>query len=266
MAKRVVTIALVALIVLGGAIAYAFLKSPAEASAPIQAIPLAGEPTTAATATATTPAVAAPAAATASAAGGEPTTTTATAPTAAASGAAGRTTFTIVQEESAARFVIDEVLNGAPKTVVGETDQVAGQLAVDPAAPAGAQVGTIQVNARTLATDSEQRDRALKNQVLQTNQHEYITFAPTAVAGLPDQLGSGETATFQIVGELTIRGVTRPVTFEASVTPLSDSRLAGQASTTIRYADWGVSVPPVPFVASVDDEIRIELDFVATAQ
>ncbi len=262
MAKRVVTIALVALIVLGGAVAYAFLKSPAEASAPIQAIPLAGEPTAtateatgaASTATATTPAVVAPA------------TTMASAPAATVSGAPGRTTFTIVQEESAARFVIDEVLNGAPKTVVGATDQVAGQLAVDPATPAGAQVGTIQVNARTLATDSEQRDRALKNQVLQTNQHEYITFAPTAVEGLPDQLGRGETATFRIVGELTIRGVTRLVTFEASVTPLSDSHLTGQARTTIRYADWGVSVPPVPFVASVDDEVRIELDFVAVAQ
>ena len=61
MAKRVVAIALVALIVLGGVIAYAFLKSPAEASVPIQAIPLAGEPTGTAAATATTPAVATPA-------------------------------------------------------------------------------------------------------------------------------------------------------------------------------------------------------------
>jgi hypothetical protein len=33
--------------------------------------------------------------------------------------------------------------------------------------------------------------------------------------------------------------------------PEADGSLSGSASSTIGYADWGVSIPSVPFVASV---------------
>ena len=38
-----------------------------------------------------------------------------------------------------------------------------------------------------------------------------------------------------------------------------------QASTTIDYADWGISIPSVPFVASVGDQVALQFDFGATA-
>ena len=152
-----------------------------------------------------------------------------------------------------------------PKTVIGTTDQVAGQLAVDPTALGSAQVGTILVNARTLATDDAQRNRALQNWILTTDQDEYIAFTPTALQGLPASTTLGQSYTFQMSGQLTIRNVTRDVTFDVTVTPLSARQLAGSASTTIRYADWNISIPQVPFVASVSDQVRLELDFVASA-
>ncbi|HXV71533.1 MAG TPA: hypothetical protein VEB69_09045 [Acidimicrobiia bacterium] len=43
--------------------------------------------------------------------------------------------FEIDQTRSTARFEIDEVLNGSPKHVVGTTDQVVGQILVDPSDP-----------------------------------------------------------------------------------------------------------------------------------
>ncbi|HYN89054.1 MAG TPA: YceI family protein, partial [Ardenticatenaceae bacterium] len=172
--------------------------------------------------------------------------------------------FEIQQEGSQARYVIDEVLRGAPTTVVGSTNQVAGQIAVDPANRT-AQVGTILINARTFATDESRRDNAVQNRILLTNQYEYITFAPTAIAGLPDSAGVGESYTFRVTGDLTIRDVTRPVTFDVTVTALSESQLEGSARAAIRYADWGISIPQVPFVASVADEVQLELDFVAGA-
>jgi polyisoprenoid-binding protein YceI len=157
------------------------------------------------------------------------------------------------------------VLRGEPFTVVGETDQVAGQFAVDLGDFDAAQLGVVQINARALATDSSQRDRAVQNQVLLTNEHEYITFTPTALVGLPTELAVGETAAFQAVGDLTIRGVTRPATFEVSLTPASDGRLTGSATTTVRFADWGITIPSVPMVTGVSDEARLELTFEATA-
>ena len=176
--------------------------------------------------------------------------------------AAGRT-FAIDPTESQARFVIDEVLRGAPKTVVGATDQVAGQLVVDPTDPDQAQVGTILINARTFATDSTQRDRAIQNVILQTAEHEYITFAPRELVGLPDRAEVGQPFTLQILGDLTIRGVARPATFEATVTPESTERLRGSAVTTIRYADWGIGIPQVPAVTGVAEQVQLQLDFVA---
>lgn len=155
-------------------------------------------------------------------------------------------------------------MNNAPKTVIGTTDQVAGQIAVDPSEPSNTQVGVIQVNARTLTTDSDFRNRAIKNAILETDTYEFITFTPTQIVGLPQSGMVGQSYTFQIVGDLTIKDVTRQVTFDVTANPVSETRLEGTASTTIAYADYGITIPSVPAVASVEDSVRLELDFVAT--
>jgi polyisoprenoid-binding protein YceI len=173
--------------------------------------------------------------------------------------------YDIQSSTSDASFTINEVLSGSPKTVVGTTDQVAGQIALDPDDTSTAQVGTIVIDARTLATDDSARNLALRNVILNTNQYEYITFTPTDISGLPDSLALGQSYPFQISGDLSIAGVTQPAVFEATLTRTADDTLEGSASTTIDYADWGVSIPSVPFVASVDNQVSLNLDFQAVA-
>ncbi len=253
---------------------YAYLKPTAEASGPIQAIPIAVATATAAPAvqvdpTTETNVAALPSPTTEEAPEVAVTEATSTeeaaAPTEAAAEAAAPTVFEIQQGASQARYIIDEVLRGNPVTVVGSTDQVAGQIAVDPSNPSATQLGTIQVNARTFATDESRRDSAVQNRILLTNEYEYITFEPTALVGLPESGAVGQSYTFQIVGNLTIRDQSHEVTWDATVTPVSATTLQGSASTTIAYAEWGVSIPSVPFVANVGDQVRLELDFTATA-
>jgi polyisoprenoid-binding protein YceI len=157
------------------------------------------------------------------------------------------------------------VLNGSPKTVVGTTNQVAGEIAIDPSDPTKSRVGIIQVNARTLTTDSGMRNRAIKNRILHTDQYELITFTPKQIVGLPEQGRVGESYSFQMIGDLTIRDVTREVTFDVTVNPVSETRIEGTAQTTIRHADYGITIPSVPQVANVSPEVRLELDFVAAA-
>lgn len=178
---------------------------------------------------------------------------------------AANTTYTIDQASSKATFTIDEVLNGSPVTVVGTTDQVAGEIATTLTAPSTAQVGTIQINARTLTTDSDQRNNAIKNMILKTNDYEYITFVPTSLVGLPATATVGQSYTFQIVGQLTMVGQTHEATFDVTVTPTADGQLQGTAATTISYADWGISVPNVPIVTGLADTVTLNLNFVATA-
>jgi polyisoprenoid-binding protein YceI len=177
----------------------------------------------------------------------------------------GAAMFAIVQTESEARFTLGEILAGQPKIVIGVTDQIAGEIAVDPEKPTEAQIGTIRVNARTLVTDNEFRNRAIRNRILETDAHEFITFTPAEITGLPESVSTGESFSIEVSGGLTIRQVTKQVTFAVNVTPISETRLEGLASTAIRYADYDITIPSVPRVAGVDDEVLLELDFVAAA-
>jgi polyisoprenoid-binding protein YceI len=173
--------------------------------------------------------------------------------------------FSIVQAESQARFTLDELLRGAPKTVVGVTDQVAGEFSVDFENPANSQVGLIQVNARTLVTDSDFRNRAIKNEILDTGEFEFISFQPTLISGLPESVAVGETITFEVEGELTIRDISNPVSFDVSISMASETTLNGYASTIVARADYDLQIPSVPNVADVDEEVLVEIEFVASA-
>jgi polyisoprenoid-binding protein YceI len=65
------------------------------------------------------------------------------------------------------------------------------------------------------------------------------------------------------LGNLTVRDVTRKATFDAEVTPISTTELQGSAFTIILYKDYGIQIPSVTSVAGVDEDVRLEIDFVA---
>lgn len=169
----------------------------------------------------------------------------------------------IEQGESEARFLIGEILRGQENTVVGATDQVAAEIAVDFDNPAASQLGEVRVNARTFVTDNSLRNRAIANRILDAGSFEFVTFSPTNISGLPESVTFGDSFEVQIVGDLTIKDITNEVTFEATITPVSEERLEGFASTTISWADFGLSIPNVPQVAGVDEELTLEIEFVA---
>jgi polyisoprenoid-binding protein YceI len=172
--------------------------------------------------------------------------------------------YAIDAEQSVAQFSIFEELRGAPVTVLGTTSEVAGEIAVDFGTPANSRVGVIVINAGTFATDNEFRNRAIRGEILETNTYEFIEFRPTEVSGLPDTLTVGEAITFQVTGELQIRDVVQTVTFEVTATATSETQLEGTATTTITREQYGLTIPSVPGVANVADEMPLELRFVAT--
>jgi polyisoprenoid-binding protein YceI len=175
--------------------------------------------------------------------------------------------FRISQDESQVEYNIFEVLNGADKTVVGTTSQVAGDILVNLDEPAQSEIGDIQINARTFATDETRRDNSVARFILQSESdaNEFITFSPTSLSGLPDNIQVGDTVTFQITGNLTIAGTTQSVTFDVNATLESDNRLVGQAESTVLRSDYNLTIPDVPFVANVGDEITLRLNLVANA-
>jgi len=171
--------------------------------------------------------------------------------------------FQISQEESQASFNIFEELRGQPKDVIGTTNQIAGEIALDANDLSTAQVGAIQVNARTLVTDDDRRNQAIRNRILNTDNYEFITFTPTQISGLQGTAAVGQEFTFQIAVDLTIRDVTKPVVFDVTAQLVTEDKLIGSAVTTIQRGDFNIVIPSVPFVANVGEEITLEINFVA---
>lgn len=185
------------------------------------------------------------------------------APTEAPAGTAA--VFTIDQAASQVRFQLDEDLRGVRTTVIGTTDQVAGQLSLNLADLSQTQVGIIQINARALATDNNFRNRAIQNEILDTGAFEFITFTPTGIEGLPASAAVGQTVSFTLVGDLTIRDVTLPATFAVEATAVSETQITGTATAVVNRADFGLDIPSVPNVANVEEEVELYIDFTANA-
>jgi polyisoprenoid-binding protein YceI len=179
----------------------------------------------------------------------------------------GAVTLVILPEESEARFIIDEILNGADKQVVGVTNAVEGSITADQADPGSVSVSPIKVDLSNLTTDNSFRNRAIKDLILQTGDpvNQFATFEPTGYSGLPETITIGEPFSFQITGDLTIHGVTNQETFDVTATPVSETRLEGTATLAdLTYADYGVKILRLPAqVASVEDTVTLELFFVA---
>jgi polyisoprenoid-binding protein YceI len=138
-----------------------------------------------------------------------------------------------------------------------------GHARVDTAVPANSSV-TIQVDAESFQvrqgtggvkplTDADRAEisKTLK-QVLHTAQHPTITFRSRRV--------DGSAGSFTLDGELTIMGITRPVTIQGGVT---DGRVAGGASVV--QSRWGIRPYSAFFGAlRLRDEVKVDFDVALT--
>ncbi|MEP6985462.1 MAG: YceI family protein [Chloroflexota bacterium] len=184
---------------------------------------------------------------------------------AAAQSAAAGTLYRIGTTGSQVSFTLTEELRGTPTTVVGTTDQVAGDIFVDFTTPTNSKMGVININARTLVTDQESRNRALRSNILQSanDKYQFITFTPTSITGLPDKVAMGTTINFKVIGDLKIRDIVQSVTFDVSVTATADS-LTGSATTQVTRDMYNLQIPNAPGVANVSNDVTLDIKFTAS--
>jgi polyisoprenoid-binding protein YceI len=166
-------------------------------------------------------------------------------------------------EASSATFRIDEELRGSPVTVVGTSGIVLGRIEIDPDDLSNSQIGEILINARDFETDSGLRNRAIRGPILDTEAFEFISFVPSSIEGLEGSASVGDELSFTVSGDLTIRDITQPVTFEVDAVLTSGSTIEGTATTVVERGPFGLVIPSVPSVANVAEEVPLSLDFVA---
>jgi polyisoprenoid-binding protein YceI len=190
-----------------------------------------------------------------------------TAPAAPASAPAGAAplTFQISQAASKATFRVREQLAGRqlPNDAVGTTSDVTGQLSIRPDGAVVADASKISVNLRTLATDNRMRDDYIKQNTLQVNRFPTAEFVPTKAEGIPSPLPASGEHTFKLTGMMTMRGVQKEVTWDVTA-KRNAGQLEGKATTAVKFGDFGMTPPRVASVLSITDEIRLELDLVAS--
>ncbi len=163
---------------------------------------------------------------------------------------------------TAARYRVRERLVGhdLPNDAVGETKALAGAIAFDSSGKVIRQASKFTVNAATFVSDKDRRDGFVRGRLLESDSYPEAVLVPTAVSGITLPLPTSGSKPFEMTGDLTVRGVTRPTTWKGTAL-FQEGRVTGSAATAFTFADVSMEQPRVPVLLSVADTIRLEIDF-----
>jgi hypothetical protein len=181
---------------------------------------------------------------------------------AAATKAATPIRFTVGPTGNEARYRVNEVLMGAtlPNDAVGKTSEVTGTILAYPDGRIVKDSSRIVVNLKNLKSDKDRRDGFLQRRTLETEKYPTVELVPTAIRGFNGALPASGAATFELLADMTMRGVTHPTVWKVSARAEGQD-VAGTATTAFTFKDVNLDQPKVPVVLSVADTIKLEYDF-----
>jgi polyisoprenoid-binding protein YceI len=148
-------------------------------------------------------------------------------------------------------------------TVKGRFADVRGTITIDDARPDHSAV-EVTLDAKSLDTRSEDRDKHLRSaEFLDVAKFATLTFKSRRIEGASNQQGKS----FKVTGDLTIRGVTREVTFVTTYEgrgrdPWGGERVSFSADTKIDRSDFGLTWNAALETGGVlvSNEIKIHID------
>jgi len=68
-----------------------------------------------------------------------------------------------------------------------------------------------------------------------------------------------------MTGDLKIRDVTKSVTFDVTAQGSSLTQISGTAKANVNRSDYNLTIPSVPNVANVGEQVALQIDFVAAS-
>jgi polyisoprenoid-binding protein YceI len=169
----------------------------------------------------------------------------------------GTSTWTVDQAHTSAEFAVKHLMITTTK---GRFGTVAGTVVIDEENPSRSTVD-VTIDATTIDTREEKRDAHLRSpDFFDVEHYPTLHFVSTRVEG--DINGS-----FTLVGQLTIRDVTRDVVLKAANEgrvrdPWGGERAAFSAKGVIKRSDWGLTWNMALETGGVvvSDEVKISLD------
>jgi polyisoprenoid-binding protein YceI len=179
----------------------------------------------------------------------------------------GQTTLVVDASASHASYHAHEQLVGRnlPSETVGTSSNVSGTIVLATDGSIDPSQSQIKVDLSQLTSDESRRDNFIKGNTLQTRQYPMATFTPRSAEGLPNPLPTDGTATFQLSGDLTVHGVTKPVTWQVT-SQFARGTVSGDATADVNISDFGMTPPKAGPVLSIQDGLTLELNFTAARQ
>jgi len=173
--------------------------------------------------------------------------------------------FTIVPGESEVSYEVGETFldqDNRFNVAIGITPEVNGEVFVDRNNPQNSAIGPISVDISQFTSDSARRDSAIRERFLESAIFPNAVFTPLEIQGLPATYQEDDQISFQVSGDLTVRNVTRPVTFDVLFSGEGDT-ITGEATTAILLSDFEVGPISIAGILNTEDEVKLTFRFVA---
>lgn len=166
--------------------------------------------------------------------------------------------------DTAHSTVVFRVSHNGLASVFGRFGTVSGSVSMDPENIAGAAISA-SLDSATLATNNERRDKHLKSpDFFNAGEFPTVEFKSTGL-----DIADGKSGT--MTGELTLLGVTKPITLNVTVNhsgPHPDPREGGVAAVgvsangKVTRSDFGMT----GFLPGVGDEVELWIEVEAAAK
>ena len=170
--------------------------------------------------------------------------------------------FVIGPAGNEARYRVREQLMGAnlPNDAIGATKGITGTILAYPDGRIVKDSSKIVIQVDSLKSDKDRRDGFLRRRTLETEKYPTVELIPTEIRGFNGKLPTSGPVTFQLLGDLVLKGVAHPTVWNVTARAEGND-VAGSASTAFTFKDVGLDQPKVPVVLSVADTIKLEYDF-----
>ena len=151
--------------------------------------------------------------------------------------------------------VREELANIGATEAVGRTADVSGSLTIE-----GTTISKVEITAdlTTLQSSSDNRDRQLGRQALETATFPTATFVLTTPIELGSEPVQGQVIEATATGDLTLHGVTKSVQVPLQAR-LEGNTIVVAGSLRIAFADFEIAKPQAMLVLSVEDAAVMEL-------
>ncbi|HZG88446.1 YceI family protein [Paenibacillus sp.] len=183
----------------------------------------------------------------------------------------------VASAQDSAAPVVAELLNGqwnikqpdskvyfsvttSKETVNFEASSVAGQWTLDTADPGNMQAeATVALD--SLTSGNDMRDTHVKEaRFLDAAAFPYATFALTSFEHFPTEWVEGKTVSFEMNGTLTMKGISKDVTFAVEAL-YSGGEILMEGNTVVTFADFGMENPHT-VVMETENNVAVQTQLV----